>query len=59
MAQTREMSWEDDEEMLELLERKRKQESAEIYNQAETMARKREAVREAAKSTPDPKSSTE
>jgi hypothetical protein len=53
------MSWEDDEEMLALLEQKKEMEKKEHYNAPETMARKRKAVREAAISLPAPKSSTE
>ncbi|KJX93807.1 hypothetical protein TI39_contig4251g00006 [Zymoseptoria brevis] len=59
MVQTRQISYEDDEEMLQLLEKKRKQEEAELFNAPETMARKRKAVREAAKFTLAPKSSTD
>lgn len=44
--------WDDDANMQKLREKKRKAEEAELYNQEETMAKKREAVKDAALRTP-------
>lgn len=51
--------WEEDAHMQVLRDQKEALEDAEQYNSPETMSRKREAVKEQAKTTRSPKSLTE